>query len=37
LRALHLASAYKAYPGLEYHPAATAFFKARSVELTPVE
>lgn len=37
LRALDLASAYKEYPGLEYHPAAAAFFKARGVELTPVE
>jgi uncharacterized protein len=31
LRALNLETAYKAYPGVEYHPAAVAFFEGRGV------
>ena len=31
LRALNLETAYKAYPGLEYHPAAIAFFNERGI------
>ncbi|MAS15206.1 MAG: C4-dicarboxylate ABC transporter substrate-binding protein [Nitratireductor sp.] len=37
LRALNLETAYKAYPGLEYHPAAIAFFEERGVAQTPAE
>lgn len=33
LRALNLQTAYKKYPGVEYHPGATAFFKERGVKL----
>ncbi len=37
LRALNLETAYRAYPGLEYHPGAVAFFESRGVELSPAE
>lgn len=37
LRALDLASAFKAYPGLDYHPGAVAFFAKRGIAQTPVE
>lgn len=33
LRALNLETAYKAYPGVEYHPGAVAFFEGRGVAL----
>lgn len=33
LRALNLETAYKAYPGLEYHPGATDFYEERGVKL----
>ncbi|WP_265517314.1 TAXI family TRAP transporter solute-binding subunit [Nitratireductor luteus] len=32
LKALNLQTAYKSYPGLEYHPGAIAFFEERGVE-----
>ena len=35
LRALDLETAYQAYPGVEYHPGAVAFFAERGVALTP--
>ncbi|APZ50541.1 TAXI family TRAP transporter solute-binding subunit [Salipiger abyssi] len=35
LRALNLDTAYKAYPGVEYHPGAKAFFEARGIEMSP--
>ncbi|PTA97706.1 MULTISPECIES: TAXI family TRAP transporter solute-binding subunit [unclassified Sulfitobacter] len=35
LRALNLETAYKEYPGIDYHPGAVAFFEERGVELTP--
>ena len=35
LRALNLETAFKEYPGVEYHPGAVAFFKARGVEMAP--
>lgn len=34
LGALNLETAFKEYPGVEYHPGAVAFFQARGVELT---
>jgi len=37
LRALNLETAYKDYPGLEYHPAAAAFFEGRGVALSPAD
>ncbi|MDN3722657.1 TAXI family TRAP transporter solute-binding subunit [Roseibium salinum] len=37
LRALDLETAYRAYPGLEYHPGAVAFFEERGVELSAAE
>ncbi|MHA7881928.1 TAXI family TRAP transporter solute-binding subunit [Nitratireductor rhodophyticola] len=37
LRALNLETAYKAYPGLEYHPGAVSFFADRGVSLQPAE
>ncbi|MCE7029417.1 TAXI family TRAP transporter solute-binding subunit [Jiella avicenniae] len=37
LRALDLQTAYKAYPGLEYHPGAVAFFEERGVAQTPAD
>lgn len=37
LRALNLQTAYKDYPGLEYHPAAIAFFEGRGVALSPAD
>ncbi len=37
LRALNIETAYKEYPGVEYHPGAVAFFKERNIELTPVQ
>lgn len=33
LRALNIETAYKAYPGVEYHPGAVAFFDARGIKL----
>ncbi|MEM1429642.1 MAG: TAXI family TRAP transporter solute-binding subunit [Pseudomonadota bacterium] len=33
LGALNLETAYRAYPGVEYHPGAVAFFEERGVEL----
>ncbi len=33
LRALNIDTAYKEYPGVEYHPGATAFFAERGVSL----
>lgn len=37
LRALNLETAYKAYPGLEYHPGAVSFFVERGVSLQPAD
>jgi len=37
LRALNLETAYKDYPGLEYHPAAIAFFEGRGVTQPPAD
>lgn len=37
LRALNLETAYKDYPGLEYHPAAIAFFEGRGVAQAPAD
>lgn len=37
LGALDLATAYKAYPDVEYHPGAIAFFEGRGIEMSPVE
>jgi len=37
LRALDLETAYKTYPGLEYHPGAVAFFEERGVSLQPAD
>lgn len=37
LRALNLETAYKDYPGLEYHPAAKAFFEGRGVTQSPAD
>ncbi len=37
LRALNLETAYKAYPGLEYHPGAISFFADRGISLQPAE
>lgn len=34
LRALDLETAFKEYPGVEYHPGAVAFFQERGVEMT---
>jgi TRAP transporter TAXI family solute receptor len=34
LRALNIETAYKQYPGIEYHPGAVAFFAERGVALT---
>ncbi|MEM6460709.1 MAG: TAXI family TRAP transporter solute-binding subunit [Pseudomonadota bacterium] len=34
LRALNLETAYKDYPGLEYHPGAVAFFEGRGIAKT---
>ncbi|MEY8828502.1 TAXI family TRAP transporter solute-binding subunit [Sedimentitalea sp. XS_ASV28] len=35
LLALNLETAFKEYPGVEYHPGAVAFFEERGVSLTP--
>lgn len=35
LRALDIGTAYKTYPGVEYHPGAKAFFEARGIEMSP--
>jgi TRAP transporter TAXI family solute receptor len=32
LKALNIETAYKSYPGLEYHPGAVAFFEERGIE-----
>ena len=37
LRALTLETAYRAYPGVDYHPGAVAFFEARGVALSDAE
>jgi TRAP transporter TAXI family solute receptor len=37
LRALNLQTAYKDYPGLQYHPGAVAFFEGRGVKKTASE
>lgn len=37
LRALNLETAYKDYPGLNYHPAAIAFFEDRGVTQAPAD
>ncbi len=37
LRALNLETAYQAYPGLEYHPGAAAFYEERGIERTSAE
>lgn len=37
LKALNLETAYKTYPGAEYHPGAVAFFEARGIELSSGE
>ncbi|AJE44894.1 TAXI family TRAP transporter solute-binding subunit [Celeribacter indicus] len=37
LGALDLETAYKAYPGVEYHPGAAAFFEARGIAQTPAQ
>jgi len=37
LRALNAETAYKDYPGLEYHPGAVAFFKERGIEKQPAD
>lgn len=37
LRALTLETAYRDYPGVEYHPGAAAFFEARGVALNVVK
>lgn len=37
LGAMNLETAYKAYPGLDYHPGAIAFFEARGVAMQPAE
>jgi TRAP transporter TAXI family solute receptor len=37
LRALNLETAYKDYPGLDYHPAAIAFFEDRGVTRAPAD
>lgn len=35
LRALNLETAFKEYPGVEYHPGAAAFYAERGVAMTP--
>ncbi len=35
LRALNLKTAYKEYPGLDYHPAAARFFEKRGIQKAP--
>ena len=35
LRALNLETAFREYPGVDYHPGAIAFFEERGVEMTP--
>ena len=37
LRALDLETAYRAYPGLEYHPGAAAFYEERGVGQSAAE
>ncbi|MEO0359612.1 MAG: TAXI family TRAP transporter solute-binding subunit [Pseudomonadota bacterium] len=37
LRALDLETAYRAYPGLDYHPGAASFFESRGVALADAE
>lgn len=37
LRAINIETAYKAYPGVEYHPGAQAFFEARGIEMSGTE
>lgn len=33
LRALNINTAFKEYPGIEYHSGAASFFKARGIEM----
>ena len=37
LGALNLETAYREYPGVEYHPGAVAFFEKRGVDMAPAQ